>query len=239
MHINQKNNLKQSVFFSGQESFYPVFKISPSTRQIVFEDDELPINCSVSIGSKDTKLVWFHDNKPVFNATNQRDSSTTESQHPLAAKFDRIFETVVENRGIMTSMVVISQLKHEDTGKWECREENSQQKISRLSVDVMVLENSAIYCTKGVTRSNKGTFSWPKTVAGFSHPQFAVCPFGKSAEYSSNAGVAMATRTCSYTGKWSQVDDSACEFESHFSRELSQLAQVCFRLDFLFLTLES
>ena len=103
---------------------------------------------------------------------------------------------------------------------------DSGEAVTQLSVDVMVLENSAVFCAKETTHSPKGNFFWPKTVAGFTHPQYALCPHGMSAGYSSSAGLPKAMRTCNHLGQWSEVDDSACAFENPISRDLSQLAKV-------------
>ena len=92
-----------------------MFRISPEIRQIVFADDEMPMNCSVSINAPDMQLNWLHDNQPI-TTTDPGTKSVNTFLSGMNSQQPRFHETVVESKGVLTSMLVISQLKQEDTG---------------------------------------------------------------------------------------------------------------------------
>ncbi|PSN36049.1 hypothetical protein C0J52_21845 [Blattella germanica] len=145
-----------------------------------------------------------------------------ESEDPVNI-FDRIR---IENRylaesGLVESSLSIEHLDRVHSGKWNCQlvsdEGNQTQTIS-----VIVISEDTQYCPQTVTSDNKGVYTWPKTVIGYTVELQCV---GEQLTGMGSRPPARAQYMCTETGSWEFLNTSVCPYVSETTKILEQFAK--------------
>ncbi|XP_017687422.1 PREDICTED: adhesion G protein-coupled receptor A2 [Lepidothrix coronata] len=177
----------------------------PSLRQVVFQGDRLPFQCTATYLDNSTQIRWFHNREPVEE--DERTGVIVE-------------ESLIHDCTFITSELILSNIHVSANGEWECAVSTSQGNVSK-KVEIVVLETSASYCPAERVTNNRGDFRWPRTLAGITayqpclqHP-FAAGPAGAGA-----AGEKQAWRRCDRAGRWEDGDYSHCLYTNDITRVL-------------------
>ncbi|XP_052102623.1 adhesion G protein-coupled receptor A3-like [Mytilus californianus] len=176
----------------------PLFEISPSTSQVVFEGDKLPFECRASVIDRNTKMVWIRKEEIV--ETNRKRGiivHTSESR----------------DQSIMIHHLVLEELSKNDSGIWQCRVTSPQGNVTN-NISIVVMPTTARFCPSFTTTTNKGVYKWPKTVAGV-HSELP-CKIGVDK---------LASHFCSPAGLWENLNVEACEYTDEKLRGLKSSGQ--------------
>uniref|UniRef100_A0AAY4D866 Adhesion G protein-coupled receptor A3 n=1 Tax=Denticeps clupeoides TaxID=299321 RepID=A0AAY4D866_9TELE len=189
----------------------PSFQMTPSQRQVVFQGDSLPFQCTASFVDADMQVLWYQDGKMV---------------EPDATQGIYIEKSMVQNCSLIASALTISNIQPGFTGNWECRVWTSRGNNTR-AVHIVVLESSAKYCPPDKVSNNKGEFRWPRTLAGIT----ANLPCNRLASgagiySSSSADERRASRHCDQGGVWTGGDYTRCQYQKDVTRVLYIINQV-------------
>ncbi|GAB5570320.1 adhesion G protein-coupled receptor A2 isoform X1 [Prionailurus iriomotensis] len=162
----------------------------PSLRQVVFQGDRLPFQCSASYLGEDTRIRWYHNRAPLEG---------DEQAGILLA------ESLIHDCTFIT--------------RWECSVSTAQGNASK-KVEIVVLETSASYCPAERVANNRGDFRWPRTLAGITAYQSCLqYPF-TSVPLSGGAPGTRASRRCDRAGRWEPGDYSHCLYTNDITRVL-------------------
>nr|XP_036859640.1 adhesion G protein-coupled receptor A2 isoform X2 [Manis javanica] len=176
----------------------------PSLRQVVFQGDRLPFQCSASYLGNDTRIRWYHDRTPVEG---------DEQAGVLLA------ESLIHDCTFITSELTLSHIGVWASGEWECSVSTVQGNASQ-KVEIVVLETSASYCPAERVANNRGDFRWPRTLAGITAYQSCLqYPF-TSVPLSGGAPGTRASRRCDRAGRWEPGDYSHCLYTNDITRVL-------------------
>ncbi|XP_057360975.1 adhesion G protein-coupled receptor A2 isoform X4 [Manis pentadactyla] len=176
----------------------------PSLRQVVFQGDRLPFQCSASYLGNDTRIRWYHDRTPVEG---------NEQAGVLLA------ESLIHDCTFITSELTLSHIGVWASGEWECSVSTVQGNASQ-KVEIVVLETSASYCPAERVANNRGDFRWPRTLAGITAYQSCLqYPF-TSVPLSGGAPGTRASRRCDRAGRWEPGDYSHCLYTNDITRVL-------------------
>uniref|UniRef100_A0A2K6SE81 Adhesion G protein-coupled receptor A2 n=1 Tax=Saimiri boliviensis boliviensis TaxID=39432 RepID=A0A2K6SE81_SAIBB len=176
----------------------------PSLRQVVFQGDRLPFQCSASYLGNDTRIRWYHNRTPVEG---------DEQAGILLA------ESLIHDCTFITSELTLSHIGLWASGEWECSVSMAQGNASK-KVEIVVLETSASYCPAERVANNRGDFRWPRTLAGITAYQSCLqYPF-TSVPLSGGAPGTRASRRCDRTGRWEPGDYSHCLYTNDITRVL-------------------
>ncbi|XP_021092482.1 adhesion G protein-coupled receptor A2 isoform X2 [Heterocephalus glaber] len=176
----------------------------PSLRQVVFQGDRLPFQCSASYLGNDTRIHWYHNRAPVEG---------DEQAGILLAK------SLVHDCTFITSELTLSHIGVWASGEWECTVSTVQGNASK-KVEIVVLETSASYCPAERVANNRGDFRWPRTLAGITAYQPCLqYPF-TSVPLSGGAPGTRASRRCDRAGRWEPGDYSHCLYTNDITRVL-------------------
>lgn len=175
-----------------------VIEIRPNTNQIVFEGDLLRLSCKFRIG----RIVT-----PIWTHTNSNNQTATISAGGAA-------EVATGSRGteqgtITESQLVIRHLLQQHGGVWTCAWGGRS-----ASVEVTVLSLTTPTCPSQVTTSNKGRYSWPRTMASLK----VVLPCQANPTL-------QAFRLCGSSGNWEEPDLNSCFYLSEVTKVLEQFAK--------------
>uniref|UniRef100_A0AAY4D8P7 Adhesion G protein-coupled receptor A3 n=1 Tax=Denticeps clupeoides TaxID=299321 RepID=A0AAY4D8P7_9TELE len=189
----------------------PSFQMTPSQRQVVFQGDSLPFQCTASFVDADMQVLWYQDGKMV---------------EPDATQGIYIEKSMVQNCSLIASALTISNIQPGFTGNWECRVWTSRGNNTR-AVHIVVLESSAKYCPPDKVSNNKGEFRWPRTLAGIT----ANLPCNRLASgagiySSSSADERRASRHCDQGGVWTGGDYTRCQYQKDVTRVLYIINQM-------------
>ena len=192
--------------FSDWPLELPVFELVPATNQVVFEGDKLPFRCRATHVEKEMKIDWIHEeNKIVSNRS--------------LGYFIHI-ETLPDVT--LKTSLVLEHLSVQHSGIWKCLVQSSAGNVSK-SVTVVVLSQDMKYCPATATNGNKGSYYWPKTLAGVVRSlPCSVGDYGKSSEEEN------AYHSCDERGSWIELDTSNCPYHSEVTRILEQTLSVRF-----------
>ncbi|XP_064896947.1 adhesion G protein-coupled receptor A2 [Columba livia] len=178
----------------------------PSLRQVVFQGDRLPFQCTATYLDNSTQIRWYHNRQPVEG--DERAGVIVE-------------ESLIHDCTFITSELILSNIHVLATGEWECAVSTAQGNVSK-KVEIVVLETSASYCPAERVTNNRGDFRWPRTLAGITayqpclqHP-FAAGPAGGG----SAGGEKQAWRRCDRAGRWEEGDYSHCLYTNDITRVL-------------------
>ncbi|KAM5264887.1 adhesion G protein-coupled receptor A2 [Ctenodactylus gundi] len=176
----------------------------PSLRQVVFQGDRLPFQCSASYLGNDTRIRWYHNRAPV---------ESDEQAGVLLA------ESLVHDCTFITSELTLSHIGVWASGEWECSVSTVQGNTSK-KVEIVVVETSASYCPAERVANNRGDFRWPRTLAGITAYQSCLqYPF-TSVPMSGGAPGTRASRRCDRAGRWEPGDYSHCLYTNDITRVL-------------------
>ncbi|XP_053434377.1 adhesion G protein-coupled receptor A2 [Nycticebus coucang] len=176
----------------------------PSLRQVVFQGDRLPFQCSASYLGNDTRIRWYHNRAAVEG---------DEQAGVLLA------DSLVHDCTFITSELTLSHIGVWASGEWECSVSTIQGNASK-KVEIVVLETSASYCPAERVANNRGDFRWPRTLAGITAYQSCLqYPF-TSVPLSGGAPGTRASRRCDRAGRWEPGDYSHCLYTNDITRVL-------------------
>ncbi|XP_007516755.1 adhesion G protein-coupled receptor A2 isoform X1 [Erinaceus europaeus] len=176
----------------------------PSLRQVVFQGDRLPFQCSASYLGNDTRIRWYHNRAPVEG---------DEQAGILLA------QSLIHDCTFITSELTLSHIGVWASGEWECSVSTVQGNVSK-KVEIVVLETSASYCPAERVANNRGDFRWPRTLAGITAYQSCLqYPF-TSVPLSGGTPGTRASRRCDRAGRWEPGDYSHCLYTNDITRVL-------------------
>uniref|UniRef100_A0A8C4RCN3 Adhesion G protein-coupled receptor A2 n=1 Tax=Erpetoichthys calabaricus TaxID=27687 RepID=A0A8C4RCN3_ERPCA len=172
----------------------------PSLRQVVFQGDRLPFQCTAALLDQSTSLHWRHNGQVV----------TSDLEQGISLE-----ESVVHDCTLVTSELILSNVRVTSSGEWECLVETARGNTSR-KVDIVVLESSASYCPAERVANNRGDFRWPRTLAGIT--AFQPC---LQYHFAVEGNVEKrALRRCDRSGHWEEGDYSQCQYVNDITRVL-------------------
>ncbi|KAM4837134.1 adhesion G protein-coupled receptor A2 isoform 2-T2 [Thomomys bottae] len=176
----------------------------PSLRQVVFQGDRLPFQCSASYLGNDTRIRWYHNRAPVEG----------DEQAGIV-----LAQSLIHDCTFITSELTLSHIGVWASGEWECSVSTAQGNTSK-KVEIVVLETSASYCPAERVANNRGDFRWPRTLAGITAYQSCLqYPF-TSVPLSGGAPGTRASRRCDRAGRWEAGDYSHCLYTNDITRVL-------------------
>ncbi|KAL1461578.1 hypothetical protein WDU94_013461 [Cyamophila willieti] len=188
-------------------------ELRPSNDQLVFEGDSLKLQCRVvnaDVTNDETFMNWSwggRDPNIVFDQTVQ-----IESKFP-------------KDSGIRESTLIIDHITKNHSGSWQCQFTSGD--INHTStISVIVISGDTKYCSTTTSSDNRGTYTWPKTVVGFTcELPCAVLP---DDDYQDEADLATlrATRQCSPEAEWGSANTSLCPFVEANTRLLQHYARM-------------
>ncbi|XP_062453060.1 adhesion G protein-coupled receptor A2 isoform X1 [Rhea pennata] len=177
----------------------------PSLRQVVFQGDRLPFQCTATYLDNSTQIRWYHNREPVEE--DERTGVIVE-------------ESLIHDCTFITSELILSNIHVSANGEWECAVSTSQGNVSK-KVEIVVLETSASYCPAERVTNNRGDFRWPRTLAGITAYQSCLQhPFAAGPVSGGPAGEQQASRRCDRAGRWQEGDYSRCLYTNDITRVL-------------------
>uniref|UniRef100_A0A8D8V4M1 Adhesion G protein-coupled receptor A3 n=1 Tax=Cacopsylla melanoneura TaxID=428564 RepID=A0A8D8V4M1_9HEMI len=188
-------------------------ELRPSNDQLVFEGDSLKLQCRVvnfDVTNDETFMNWSwggRDPNIVFDQTVQ-----IESKFP-------------KDSGIRESTLLIDHITKNHSGSWQCQFTTGDV-THTITISVIVISGDTKYCPSTTTNDNRGSYTWPKTVVGFTcELPCAVLP---DDDYQDEADLATlrATRQCSPEAEWGSVNTSLCPFVEANTRLLQHYARM-------------
>ncbi|XP_061818570.1 adhesion G protein-coupled receptor A3 isoform X2 [Nerophis lumbriciformis] len=217
LHGLEFRNLREQQLTCDGALEIPLFQLIPSQRQLVFQGDRLPLQCTATYLDPSIELQWHHNGHTV----------TTQEDRGVYVE-----ETLLHDCCLLTSEVMLANMDVGLAGTWECLVTSSRGNRSQ-QMDIVVLETSAPYCLADRVINNKGEFRWPQTLAGIL--AFLPCapatfgsashPSGSAPRFSSHR-VKKAWRRCNRTGRWDAEDYTQCPYASELTRVLHELTQI-------------
>ncbi|KAM8851735.1 adhesion G protein-coupled receptor A3 isoform 3-T4 [Synchiropus picturatus] len=217
LHGLQFRNLRDQQLRCDGSLEMPLFQLIPSQRQLVFQGDRLPLQCTATYLDASVELRWRHNGRVV----------TTQEERGVYLE-----KTLLHDCCLLTSEVVLSNIEVGIAGFWECVVTSSRGNAS-LQMEIVVLETSAPYCPADRVTNNKGDFRWPKTLAGIlAFQPCAPATFGSAphpsgtVSHRSTPREKKAWRRCDRTGRWDQEDYTQCPYASELTRVLHELTQI-------------
>ncbi|XP_069474059.1 adhesion G protein-coupled receptor A2 [Ambystoma mexicanum] len=179
-------------------------QLIPSLRQVVFQGDRLPFQCSASYLDTSTHIQWYHDKNPV---TEDEDVGII------------LEDSIIHDCTYITSELILSNIRLSANGEWECMVLTAHGNASK-KVELVVLETSASYCPAERASNNRGDFRWPRTVAGITAYQPCLqYPF-PSVTMTGQTQEKRASRRCDRSGRWEEGDYSKCLYTNDITRVL-------------------
>ncbi|ELU04140.1 hypothetical protein CAPTEDRAFT_219588 [Capitella teleta] len=200
--------LKRKDMHCDWEIELPLFNLSPSSSQIVFQGDRLPFECRASVIDDSMQMSWVRGDAAVL--TNRSLGISVEKKR-------------LPDRTLVSTLL-LERLSPDQSGVWRCLIQTPRGNSSK-SVSIIVLSNDTPFCPPMATTGNKGQYVWPKTVAGVT--QDLACSAGPALNYEGE-GPARAYHRCDSQGVWGELDTARCQFSSERTRSLERLSQVGF-----------
>ncbi|XP_063131953.1 adhesion G protein-coupled receptor A2 isoform X4 [Rattus norvegicus] len=204
LHAHALSSLQESQLRCEGALELHTHYLIPSLRQVVFQGDRLPFQCSASYLGNDTQIHWYHNGAPM--------ESDEQAGIVLA-------ENLIHDCTFITSELTLSHIGVWASGEWECSVSTVQGNTSK-KVEIVVLETSASYCPAERVTNNRGDFRWPRTLAGITAYQSCLqYPF-TSVPLSGGAPGTRASRRCDRAGRWEPGDYSHCLYTNDITRVL-------------------
>ncbi|XP_034451519.1 adhesion G protein-coupled receptor A2 [Hippoglossus hippoglossus] len=176
----------------------------PSQRQVVFKGDRLPFHCTAALVDKITTLHWRQNGQLVT------------SNPEMGVQLE---DSVLHDCTFITSELILFNVHVEASGEWECVVSTGRGNTS-LSVEIVVLENSASFCPEDKVVNNRGEFRWPRTLAGITSQQYCLQLRYPSLSVEGGIEQKKASRYCDRSGKWQDGDYSNCHYTNGITRVL-------------------
>nr|XP_033804665.1 adhesion G protein-coupled receptor A2 [Geotrypetes seraphini] len=204
LHNKPLRNVRESQLTCAGAPELHTHQLIPSLRQVVFQGDRLPFQCTATYLNNSTQILWYHNRLLV---------EEDEEMGIILA------ETIVHDCTFITSELILSNIHVSASGEWECCVATSQGNVSK-KVEIVVLETSASYCPVDRVNNNRGDFRWPRTLAGIT--AYQPCLQYPFTSVSMNGGVQekRASRRCDRTGRWKEGDYSNCLYTNDITRVL-------------------
>lgn len=181
-----------------------IFELDPSSSQVVFEGDSLPLTCRVSYGDDPVKVGWYRQGSPVSDS----DTITVTEWHRSGDTID--------------VQAVPQQLSLDHSGDWQCLVESTHGNASK-TVTVVVVPKDTVFCPSLLTTTKRGQYDWPKTVAGITRD--LPCQMGPALEHGGLKS-ARAYHYCDIHGVWVGLTVDQCQFSDNFTRAFAEMIQV-------------
>lgn len=188
--------LKYIFCFLDRPLELPEFEILPNKSQVVFEGDKIPLICRVSIINRETRMVWLRRGEVV---------STNRSVGIF------VITEETPDKSTMIHTLMLQHLTEEDSGVWQCMVTTPQGNVS-TDITIVVISNTAATCPSKTSKTKKGVYKWPRTVAGVVSEQ--PCKRGRGA----------ATHRCSESSMWEELNVDRCEYLEDLTRKLEAYA---------------
>lgn len=198
-------------------------QLIPDTPQLIFEGDSLTLRCRAprvaAGGIRDSEDLH---SSPVFWGWSETIISPDSTQdiiyHDPEVKFTSVTVELgpSSDSGLIDSIMRIPFATRNHSGTYDCRLRSDSNLLSR-NVTVLVISNKTQYCSPEVTKSNKGVYSWPKTIRGTTVALPCQYDDGSSAS---------AQNICNNQGYWEALNVSACPYVMETTRLLEQFSTV-------------
>ncbi|CAG9860489.1 unnamed protein product [Phyllotreta striolata] len=185
-------------------------ELKPDESQVVFEGDSLTIQChipSISDSMEDTTIRW---NWLQVDAESHFSDIRVENE-------------LLGSAGRISSTLFLPKLSEYHTGTWNCESSSIRSNSSdrSKSISVIVITNTTRFCPISTTKTNKGTYNWPRTVVN--HTVDLPC---ESPNLNYDVSQQRASYTCTETGIWAGLNTSTCPYVSDTTRILRQFSEV-------------
>ncbi|XP_062832191.1 adhesion G protein-coupled receptor A1 isoform X3 [Anolis carolinensis] len=203
-------NLKENQLICAGPLELPLFELIPSQRQVVFQGDRLPFQCTATYLDNTTQVHWYHDGQLI----------ETDDDRSMFVE-----DSIIHDCCLITRELILSSIDLEATGMWECMVNNSYGNISK-QVEIVVLETAAPYCPAERIINNKGDFRWPKTLAGVTVYHSCLQYSLNSASLLSGSEESKAWRKCNRTGRWAEESYSECPYSQEATQVLHAFSQM-------------
>lgn len=163
---------------------------------MVFEGDKIPLICRASIINRETRMVWLRRGEVV---------STNRSVGIF------VITEETPDKSTMIHTLMLKHLTEEDSGVWQCMVTTPQGNVS-TDITIVVISNTAATCPSKTSKTKKGVYKWPRTVAGVVSEQ--PCKRGRGS----------ATHRCSENSMWEGLNVDRCEYLEDLTRKLEAFA---------------
>ncbi|XP_031836656.2 remoulade isoform X3 [Nomia melanderi] len=197
----------------------PTIELRPIHNQVVFVGDSLTLKCRAPsiTEDKNAKLSWLWYPNTTTNIVDL--NSFSDPQESLSnIKIDNRY---LRDSGIVDSSLSIISVKEEHNGQWNCLLLSVNGNRTK-SITVIVISDQTRYCPLAVTKTNKGVYTWPKTVVGWR----AELPC-ESNHFSGLVQIPLkAFYQCNSTGYWEGLDTELCPYVSQTTKTLEQFSKV-------------
>ncbi|XP_066947447.1 adhesion G protein-coupled receptor A3 [Macrobrachium rosenbergii] len=217
-----------------------VVELEPGLDQVVFAGDSLRLRCRVTSAEEGHKVWWVRGDVHLVPRHPSTSGSTTvtgylEQHHQHQQRGGAVIKTTYLPESI-ESMVEIKELNGTHSGDWSCLVQGEQGNHTTSTISIYVITHDTRYCPMNTTSNNRGSYVWPRTVAGVTvelacagllpHLRGSSKYPTKASLKAAAAGVAIsqAKHTCSLDGYWEGLDTSACPFVSETTKILEQFA---------------
>ncbi|XP_042200346.1 adhesion G protein-coupled receptor A2 [Callorhinchus milii] len=204
----QFKSLKESQLGCDGPLELPTLQLIPSLRQVVFQGDRLPFQCTATYIDNTTQVLWYHNSAPV---------------RPEAESGLTVEDSMIHDCSFISSELILSNIYLLASGEWECVISTSRGNSSR-KVEIVVLETSASYCPAEHVTNNRGEFRWPRTLSGI--VSYQLCLQYPSFSVIRPSLEKKASRRCGRSGQWETGDYSECLYINDYTRTLHIFTRV-------------
>ncbi|NXP47106.1 AGRA2 protein, partial [Heliornis fulica] len=205
LHASPLRSVRESQLRCAGTPELHTHHLIPSLRQVVFQGDRLPFQCTATYLDNSTQIQWYHNHELVEE----------DEQKGVIME-----ESLIHDCTFITSELILSNIHISANGEWECAVSTSQGNVSK-KVEIVVLETSASYCPAERVTNNRGDFRWPRTLAGIT--AFQPClqyPFAAVPAGGGSVAEKQAWRRCDRTGRWEEGNYSHCLYTNDITRVL-------------------
>ncbi|XP_069157913.1 adhesion G protein-coupled receptor A3 [Procambarus clarkii] len=214
-----------------------VVELEPGLDQVVFAGDSLRLRCRVTSAEESHQVWWAHGDAHIVPRKPASNSSATVTgyldQHHqrggASVKITYMPEAI-------ESMVEIRELNGTHSGEWSCLVQGQQGNHTR-TVSIYVIAHDTKYCPINETSNNRGSYVWPRTVAGVTvelgcaglvpphqrGPKISI-KVAAAAAAATTPSLRVAKHVCTVEGFWNALDTSDCPFVSETTKILEQFA---------------
>lgn len=203
-------------------------QLIPDTPQLIFEGDSLTLRCRAprvaAGGIRDSEDLHSSHHSPVFWGWSETIISPDSIQdivyHDPEVKFASVTVELgpSSDSGLIDSIMRIPFATRNHSGTYDCRLRSDHSAALSRNVTVLVISNKTQYCSPEVTKSNKGVYSWPKTIRGTT--------VALPCQFEDDSGSASAQNICNNQGFWESLNVSACAYVMETTRYLEKFSRV-------------
>ncbi|XP_050729504.1 adhesion G protein-coupled receptor A3-like [Eriocheir sinensis] len=145
-----------------------VVELEPGLDQVVFAGDSLRLRCRVTSAQEDHRVSWSRGNTHLLPRKPSPHNHTSATVTGYLDQYQQRGGAVVRNTYLpeaIESLVEIEELNGTHSGDWSCLVQGQQGNHTR-TVSIYVIAHDTKYCPMNATNDNKGSYVWPRTVAG-------------------------------------------------------------------------